>query len=417
MKKLFGLAAVLIAMSAAFWWHRRTDGDSEALFRTVPVERGQVVARVSATGTILPEEVVDVGAQIVGQIKRFGRAPDDKSKAIDYGTLVDEGTVLAQIDDTMYRSQVDQAKASCQRAEADLLHTRAQLHQAERDWRRARQLQARNAISSADFDSSEASYLTALSQVAVAEATIAQAKAALGQAEINLGYTTIRSPVKGVIVDRRVNVGQTVVANLDAPSLFLIAKDLKRLQVWASVNEADISKIHRGQKVHFRVQPYPGRDFAGVVSQVRLNATLSQNVVTYTVVVATDNSEGNLLPYMTATLQFEAGRRENVLVVPNAALRWRPQAHQVVPDARPVSADSQPSASPSGHKAGDRGQVWVEDGGLVRPVPVSVGLSDGTVTEIDGELREGTPVVVRGPHQNNKDAETTPFLTRMGSRK
>src|SRR5205823_6028616 len=151
---------------------------------------------------------------------------------------------------------------------------------------------------------------------------------------INLGYCTIRSPVKGVIVDRRVNVGQTVVASLNAPSLFLIAKDLKRMQIWASVNEADIGQIHPGQAVSYTVDAYPGEVFTGQVSHVRLNATMNQNVVTYTVVVTTDNSKGRLLPYLTTNLQFRVSERTNVLMVPNTALHWQPQLDQVAPAAR-----------------------------------------------------------------------------------
>src|SRR5205823_11154354 len=151
-------------------------------------------------------------------------------------------------------------------------------------------------------------------------------KAALKNAEINLAYCTITSPVKGVIVDRRVNIGQTVVSSLNAPSLFLIAKDLKRLQVWASVNEADIGNIRSGQQVTFTVDAYPGRTFKGTVApdQPRLNASMTQNVVTYTVVVTTRNDDGKLKPYLTANVNFEVSKHENVLLVPNAALRWKP---------------------------------------------------------------------------------------------
>src|SRR5262249_12654673 len=155
--------------------------------------------------------------------------------------------------------------------------------------------------------------------------TLSRSEAMLREAQVNLGYTQIRSPVDGVIVDRRVNVGQTVVAGLNAPSLFLIAKDLTKLQVWASVNEADIGNIHAGQSVRFTVDAYPKETFVGQVAQIRLNASMTQNVVTYTVVISTDNSQGKLLPYMTANLQFEVDRRHDVLLVPNAALRWKPQ--------------------------------------------------------------------------------------------
>ena len=171
-----------------------------------------------------------------------------------------------------------------------------------------------------------ANYKAAEANVAVGEATIQQNEAALEMAKTNLGYSTIKSPVDGVIIDRRVNIGQTVVASLNAPSLFLIAKDLRRMQVWASVNEADIGRIHPSMPVRFTVDAYPGEVFRGKVVQVRLNATMTQNVVTYTVVVTTDNSDGKLLPYLTANVNFELEQRDNVLLVPNAALRWKPRA-------------------------------------------------------------------------------------------
>ena len=170
--------------------------------------------------------------------------------------------------------------------------------------------------------------------MAVGKATIRQNRAALRMAKTNLGYTTIKSPVRGAIIDRRVNIGQTVVASLNAPSLFLIAKDLRRMQVWASVNEADIGRIHVDMPVRFTVDAHAGQTFHGKVTQIRMNATMTQNVVTYTVVVTTDNSNGKLLPYLTANVQFEVDQRSHVLLVPNAALRWKPQASQIDPAVR-----------------------------------------------------------------------------------
>src|SRR5206468_12680769 len=183
-------------------------------------------------------------------------------KVIDYGTPVAPNTILAEIDKSVYQSQVDQSKANLERAEADLLQMQAKLTQADRDWERAQALgKTKGTISDADYDTAQANYLTAKANVEVGRAAIGQAKANLKQAEINLGYCTIKSPVKGVIVDRRVNVGQTVVSSLNAPSLFLIAKDLKRLQVWASVNEADIGNVFSGQAVTFTVDAFPDRVF------------------------------------------------------------------------------------------------------------------------------------------------------------
>ena len=234
-----------------------------------------------------------------------------------------------------------------------------------------------------------------------AKGTVAQAEATLKRAQQNLSYCTIKSPVKGVIIDRRVNIGQTVVASLNAPSLFLLAKDLTRMQVWVSVNEADIGRIKPGQPVTFTVDAYPGEVFVGEVGKVRLNATMTQNVVTYTVEIITDNSNGKLLPYLTANVTFIVGERKDVLLVPNAALRWTPQVSQVAPEFRgnpekapgpEAPAQAKPPAK-AGKEEQARGAVYVPQGTLVRPVYVTLGLSDGSQMEVESsELKEGTVI-------------------------
>jgi HlyD family secretion protein len=401
--------AVLIALAAVIAWLRvgRGPAGEVTAFRTAPVARGDLQVTVSATGTVEPEEVVDVGAQVVGMIREFGRDPNDAGRPVDYGSRVDVGTVLAQIDDTLYRAQLDQARANAQRARADLLDLQAKLRKAERAWTRAQELRRTGVISDADHDVALADYDGARSALAVGEASIVQADAALHQAEINLGYTTIRSPVKGVIVDRRVNIGQTVVSSLNAPSLFLIAKDLMRVEIWASVNEADIGRIRSGQAVRFTVDAFPGETFVGEVAQLRLNATMTQNVVTYTVVVTVDNPEGRLLPYLTTNLKFEIDRRTGVVLVPNAALRWQPRPEQIAPEARDAAMRGGPGAP-------DRGMVWIADTRFVRPVEVQVGLSDGLTTEITkGDVHEGEPVVVGERAGAEGEGEASPFAPRL----
>lgn len=377
----------------------KMSGPPRSEFRTATVERGSLQATVTATGTIEPEDVIDVGAQVAGQIRSFGPDLDDSGKSIDFRSRVDVNTPLAQLDDSLYAAQVDQAKANVQRAEADMTQLKARLNQAEREWTRARKLGPnKGVLSEVEYDTAEANFETAKSALAVGEASIAQAKAGLKQAEVNLGYCTIRSPVKGEIVDRRVNIGQTVVAGLNAPSLFLIAKDLKRLEVWASVNEADIGSIHQGQRVCFTVDAHPGEVFQGEVKQIRLNAQMTQNVVTYPVVVRTDNSDGRLLPYETANLRFEVGTRENVLIVPNAALRWRPLAHQIDPqfrDAPRQSGGVKVLGKPADKDRINQGTIWVRSDKFVKPIKVRTGLSDGTATEITSEdLQEGSEIIV-----------------------
>jgi HlyD family secretion protein len=410
---LLGLLGVLL-VGAVLWFGLRDHNPSDG-FRTVPVTRGDLQAVISATGTVEPEEVVDVGAQVAGKIVAFGK--DKHGKTVDYGSVVEAGTVLAKIDDALYaadladaKAQLEQRKANVQRAQSDLGQLQAKLYQAKRDWMRAQKLGPSDALSQADYDAALSAYEIAKANVKVGQAALAQAKNAVAQAEAalrkarqNLDYCTIISPVKGVIIDRRVNIGQTVVSSLNAPSLFLIAKDLKRLQVWASVNEADIGSIRPGQPVTFTVDAYPGETFEGVVGKIRLNATMTQNVVTYTVEVNTDNRDGKLLPYLTANLKFLVAERQDVLMVPNAALRWGPQPDQIAPQVRQALGERKgknpgnaEASTGKEDKGGPRqGVLWIPEGKYVKPVKVSLGLNDGSLTEIrDSDLKEGMRVVV-----------------------
>lgn len=423
----------IIGMGVVGWFYFRGTQAKEtsASFRTAVVERGDLLVTISATGTVEPEEVVDVGAQVAGQIVAFGK--DIQGKTVDYGSLVEEGSVLARIDDSLYAAEVAQAEAQLQaakanllRAEADLEQLKAKLQQAERDWNRAQKLGPSEALSQASYDSYRSAYEIAQANLAVGRAAVMQARAGVAQAEANLRraqrnltYCTIRSPVKGVVIDRRVNIGQTVVASLNAPSLFLIAKDLRRMQVWVAVNEADIGRIRPGQPVTFTVDALPGQTFKGEVGKIRLNASMSQNVVTYTVEVVTDNSDGRLLPYLTANVRFELERREGVLLVPNSALRWRPKAPKLVGEGQEQGRLKQvPSAQRGLDSGGDgagRGVVWaLSDDGDIHPVHVRVGLTDGARTEVDGDgLREGMKVIVGQQTTIPQDSKAVnPFTPR-----
>jgi len=481
--------AVFLLVAAGIvggWYWYSSRGDAVA-YRTVPVTRGDLLATIGATGTVEPEELVDVGAQVAGQINSFGK--DDNAARIDYTSAVEEGTVLAQIDDSLYAADAAQAaaglelaKANVTRSEADRDQMKAKLDQAKRDWDRAQKLGPSEALAQSSYDAYKSGFDVAKANVALGEAVIVQAKAAVGQAvaqlqraQRNLSYCTIKSPIKGVIIDRRVNIGQTVVSSLNAPSLFLIAKDLTRMQVWVSVNEADIGNIHPGQAVTFTVDAHPGEVFIGQVGKIRFNATMTQNVVTFTVEVITDNSSGKLLPYLTANAQFELSRRKDVLLVPNAALRWYPTApEQVAPENRalltqgrrgpgggdtggggrptasaepgakgPTSAEPSAKKGPRSTEAGDKkgeasseagskgsappeaapkpregrsssGMIWVVDDKYVRPIKVRVGLTDGTNTEVTSdELKEGLSVVLGEQRQETVTASTNPFTPQL----
>jgi HlyD family secretion protein len=287
-------------------------------------------------------------------------------------------------------------------------------------------------VTQAAVESARAGIADAQAAVASAEAglvraekTIINKQEILDKADKNLKFCTITSPVKGVIVDRRVNIGQTVVSSLTAPSLFLIAKDLKRMQVWASVNEADIGRIKAGQKAFFKVDAYPLDVFEGTVAQVRLNATMTQNVVTYVVVVDTKNDDLKLLPYLTANLQFRVATRGDALMVPNAATRYRPNLERVAPEYREAYEKSQkrrPTAAvigPADAKSRDRqnrATLWIQEDGFVRPIRVRTGLTDGIHTEIievlDGELTDGDEVVT-GEQQSKAAGGANPFAPKL----
>jgi len=443
-KAVIALIVLATAVLVAGWYFNPRSRQTIA-YRTARVTRGDLMVTISATGTVEPEEVIDVGAQVAGQILSLGRDADGKT--IDYGSQVTQGTVLAQIDESLYaaeaaqaEAQVQAARANLQRSQADLRQMNAKLYQAQRDWQRAKKLGPSQALAEASYDAYQAAYQTAVANIAIGKAAILQAEAGLAQAQAvwrraqrNLGYCTITSPVRGVIIDRRVNIGQTVVASLNAPSLFLIAKDLTRMQVWVAVNEADIGKIQPGQPVTFTVDAFPGETFQGQVGKIRLNAAMTQNVVTYTVEILTDNRSGRLLPYLSANVQFELHRRSDVLLVPNAALRWKPSAEQgesqLQAAARVGSAGegTSDSARPAlskkdtvGRDDAQHGILWILDGEVLKPLPVRLGLTDGAQTQVQGEhLAEGLDVVIGQQGQTAERNDTTnpfaPQIPRRGS--
>ena len=442
MKKAI-LLIVVIGISAGIaggWWYFNKGAAKNVSFRTTEVTRGDILSTISATGTVEPEELVDVGAQVAGQVLAFGK--DEEGNEVDYGSPVAEGTLLAKIDDTTYASdvalataQLEQAKAGVESAQADLLQLKAKLDQAQLDWDRAQKLGPSEALAKSSYDSYKAAFEVAQANVAVGDASILQAKASVSQSEAtlqkakrNLAFCTITSPVNGVIIDRRVNIGQTVVSSLNTPSLFLIAKDLKKMQVWVAVNEADIGKIYQGQPVTFTVSTYEGHTFKGVVGTIRLNATMTQNVVTYTVEVVTDNSSGKLLPYLTANVSFEVSRKDNVLEVANAALRWKPRTEQVAPEYQSVINEPAEQGKGTGKKQRDpnapqtrssnyrKATLWVSENGLVKPIKVLAGTSDDTMTEVQGdELKEGLQVIT-GEQQLSAGSSGTvnPFTPQIG---
>lgn len=426
MQRLFRPRIIVIAIlivaaaSATLWW--RSHNRPALSFTTAVVTRGDVVASIGATGTIEPLETVDVGAQVAGRISAFGK--DQDGKTVDYGSMVREGALLAKIDDSVYAADLSVAKAGQLSAAANLEQMKAKLDQAAADWKRAQELFASKLISQVDYDTAKANYEVAKANVSVANSGVAQAQADLEKAQRNLDFCTINSPVSGVIIDRRVNIGQTVVASLNAPSLFLIARDLTKMQIWVAVNEADVGRIKPGAPVTFTVDAFPGREFQGLVGKVRLNATMTQNVVLYTVEINIENPDKQLLPYLTANVRFQLSCQTNALLVPNAALRWTPSSlAQIAPDARSGSFNDPPANDPPGGgplSKKDKGQnpsrrtLWLKDGEFVRPIEVTAGTSDGANTAVMAEgLREGQEVVTGEIAGSAQSDVKNPFLPKL----
>ncbi len=416
--KLLGLLFFAAIVGGVGYLYVNEDTQEVAEFRTVKIERGDLIHAITATGTIEPVEVVDVGAQIVGRIKSFGPDLENPNKTIDFVSKVKKGSVIAQLDDVPYVAELERAQADLVLAKAEKLRVTEQEQQAARDLARAEQI--RETASESEFEAARTAARVAEAEVAIAEAKVKQAEIALKQARINLDFATIRSPIDGIILDRRVNVGQTVVAGLNAPSLFLIAKDLSRMQVWAAVNEADIGQVHIGQSVSFSVDAYRDETFFGKVAQIRLNASTAHSVVTYGVIVEIENNDGKLLPYMTANLQFEVTKRSDVLLVPNQALRWKPSPQEVAPEFRDSHLVEATMSMEPGKMVVqvEKPTLWVQDTpGFVRPLEVEPGISDGVQTEIASAALEDNNAVVIGLVQKKKQDFVSSFVSRVTNQK
>ncbi len=411
---LFFLLVLGLIGGSVYYAASQSAAGPKTVLLTEAVKRGELLSTVNATGTLEPEEVVNVGAQVAGLIVQFGADPKSPSKHVDYCSIVEQETVLAEIDPTFYKAAVEEAEATLQSSEANLMQLEAKLVQTEKEWKRNEPLLKRMAISESEYDTAKADYEIAKANVDVGKATIRQNKARVDTARINLGYCTIKSPVRGTVIERRVNIGQTVVASLNAPSLFLIAKDLTKMEVWTSVNEADIGRIRLGMPVRFTVDAYENDHFTGTVTQIRMNAQMTQNVVTFTVVVTTDNSSNKLLPYLTANVHFEIDRKADVLLVPNAALRWSPDSTQLDPSVDANILDEHLD------KSGGKGRIWIAVAeGRVKPLDVVVGATDGNVTEISGDdAKEGLAAVIGESDAAATSEEQTnnPFLPKFPKR-
>jgi HlyD family secretion protein len=400
-------AVVVLAAGGAYFGLRRGKNDGEDKYRAEAVGRGDVTMTVTATGTISAVTTVQIGSQVSGIVAKL---------YADFNSPVKKGQLLAELDPTPFEAQVEQRRA-------DLLQAEVQMRNAGIGFHRQETLLAERLASQADYDAAKANYDGGKAQVD-------QAQAALRQAETNLRYTRIVSPIDGVVVDRKYDIGQTVAASFQAPTLFTIAQDLTKMQVQADVDESDIGRVTVGQPARFTVDAYPEEEFVGRISQIRLNATVNQNIITYPVILEVSNPDNKLRPQMTANVTIDVANVKDVLRVPNAALRFRPTG--TAGEGRRAQASGANAARTGPGAAGGTDRRGTEPGGTDRgggfaaaagqfdaavrpsggpkgsqtiyiltgkdefkPVSIRTGISDGRFTQvIDGEIKPGDKVVV-----------------------
>ncbi len=395
------IAIVALAGATGLWWYQRADAGETTGYRFATLERGNLESTVSATGTLNAVTTVQVGTQVSGLVTEI---------LTDFNKSVKKGQLLARIDPTLLEQAVRDAEAMVER-------NNAELQQAQRDYDRNKQLFDRQVLTQSEYDG-------AVYRLAVANANLKSAQVSLERAQRNLSYTRIYAPIDGVVIERNVNVGQTVAASLSAPQLFLIANDLAQMEILASVDESDIGEIHEGQDVRFTVQPYPSEKFMGKVRQVRLQSATVENVVNYTAVVTVNNESGRLLPGMTATVDFITGAADSALIVPNSALRFRPSTEQLealrakatsakggeaqgadsprggqvaqasgAQGGAPASADG---ARSNGGRTSATSTLWyLNTAGELTPLRVTTGLTNGQMTVVTGpNAKEGMQIII-----------------------
>jgi HlyD family secretion protein len=443
------LAVVLVG--GAGWIYKSRNADKGPVPVTAAVTRGDVIAKVDATGTLAAVTTVQVGSQVSGTIKALHA---------DYNSQVKKGQVVAELDPSLFQTQVEQARATLSKSESDVDRAKVDLNDTTTKAKRAQELYDQKLISRNDLETALAAAAQADAALKSAQAQVTQARAVLNQNQVNFGHTVIRAPIDGVVISRNVDVGQTVAASLSAPTIFVIAQDLTHMQVSASIDESDIGRVAPGQPVTFKVDAYPNQTFRGTVSQVRLEPKTDQNVVSYTTMIDVPNQDLRLKPGMTANVTVQTAMNENVLRVPNGALRFSPtpelfaalgqeapangargangatgatgargdvpdstgtagadtsgqrgggqfaqltpeqraqfqqRLQQMTPDEREQFRARRQAGNGSGNGAGSFGRVWVLRNAKLEQVRVRTGVTDGAMTAVvGGELKEGDQVV------------------------
>jgi HlyD family secretion protein len=403
--KFWGVVVLVLALAGGTaYMLKRRSAKPKVQWETTAVDRGRITARVTATGTLSALVTVQVGSQVSGSILKL---------YADFNSTVKKGQVVAKIDPRLFQATLENARANYAQAKATLHKDELQAKFAGRQFQRQGNLAKEKLIAPSDFDTAESNAGTTMAQVEADQANVKQAQAVLHLAEVNLALTDIVSPTDGTVISRNVDVGQTVAASLQAPVLFVIAEDLRKMQVDTSVAEADVGKLRAGMQATFTVDAFPGEPFKGAVRQIRNAATTVQNVVTYDAVIDVDNSELKLRPGMTANVTFVFANKDDVLRVTNAALRFRPSPELVnalkleVPHGRrsggegassgPATGAAGPARTGGSAKSDeppDRRTVWVLRNDVPSPVRVKTGTTDGTKTEVvEGPLQPGDLVI------------------------
>lgn len=414
---IIGIAGIGLAIGGYVFFNG--ERKEPVRYRTVDVERGAVVSAVSATGTINPVVSVQVGTQVSGMVK---------SLHVDFNTRVKAGQTVAVIDPEPFKARREQAASNLEMARSNVARARADLAQRKRERDRVQSLVAEEFVSQNDVDVARTNYESAEAQLRVGEAQVKQAEAALNAADLELKYTVIRSPVDGIVVARNVEVGQTVAASFATPNLFLIALDLTKMQVDTNVSESDIGGMTEGKDATFTVDAYPGVPFTGTIRQVRLAPINVQNVVTYNVVVGVENKDLRLKPGMTANVSIVVAQKDQVVKVPNAALRFTPspsgQSGGGSREGQRVKAEGRESGrsfAESGQAGGHVQKVWkVGNTGDPEPMTVQTGISDGMWTEVtSGSVAAGDKVIVgiETPRDDRRTGELPPGFGSGGSRR
>jgi len=393
------VVVLLMIAGAGFGYWRMGNSGKESLYAAVPVSRGNVSQVVSSTGTLQAVVTVLVGSQVSGTIAKLNA---------DFNTRVKKDQVVAELDQAKFSARVDETRANVRAAEAGLAKSKVAVEDTLRTLTRNKELMQRELLSQSELDAAQTAYDAARSQLNVSQAQVGQAQAALNQANIDLGYTVIRSPVDGIVISRNVDVGQTVAASLSAPTLFTIANDLTKMEVHTSVDEADVGNVSEEQEVTFTVDAFAARRFRGKVYQVRNAPIVVQNVVTYDAVVRIDNKELLLKPGMTANVQFLVSQKEDVLTIPNMAIRFKPpeeknEAQELLRQEQSRTAP-RPGARRTSRSGGGGGgevrrvrqvRIYVLRNAKAQPLDVQLGISDGSRTEVvSGDLKENDPVII-----------------------